>query len=250
MILHSCGVLQYNSSSARAGFVVLLAVDCVKGWVRPRPGLLRGMLHHSRGDLLFSLFKGLPAPCAPITAPIHKKNPRKLKWTVMEHIKVLLWLWCLLMIEPVEKAVGKTTHIQCVLCEILDNNSTNAHNFTGLILQLCVLDDKTARLFIFNLMHYFSGICVSSYSDIFCLHPVCIFCNSRGHSSLLPSEACRSESWLTHTHAKIQSYTHPALHVHTVCARACTQPPAWIQTRTDCSPLSHGKRCMRRITVT
>lgn len=74
MILHSCGVLQHNSRFARAGFVVLLAVDCVKGWVGPRSGLLRGTLHHSRGDLLFSLFKGFPALPAPIIAPIHEKK--------------------------------------------------------------------------------------------------------------------------------------------------------------------------------
>ena len=115
MILHSCGVLQYNSRFARAGFVALLAVDCVKGWVRPRSGLLRGMLHHSRGDLLFSLFKGFPALPAPITAPIHEKNT-DLKWTVMEHIKVLFWLWCLLMVVVWGEGYWEDNpHVKCSL---------------------------------------------------------------------------------------------------------------------------------------
>lgn len=44
----------------------------------------------------FPFSKDFQHSLCPIIAPIHKN--RKLKWTMMEHRKVLLWLWCLLMI--------------------------------------------------------------------------------------------------------------------------------------------------------
>lgn len=112
----------------------------------PSPGLWRGMLHRIRGDLLFSFFKGFPALRAPITAPIHKKN-RKLKWMVVEHIKVLLRAvmftddcclrWRLLGRQPTWK----------ILCSLWNpawwfDLCTQLYTIIKSILQLCVLDDN------------------------------------------------------------------------------------------------------------
>lgn len=111
MILHSCGVLQHNSRCTRAGFVSLLALDCVKGWVGPRPGLLRGMLHCCRGDLLFCFFKGFPAspPQTPRSnhSPIHKKPPQKTQVDVDGIYKSTP----LMIVLPLLKGFGETNHI-------------------------------------------------------------------------------------------------------------------------------------------
>lgn len=214
MILHSCGVLQYNSRSARAGFVVLLAVDCVKGWVRPRPSLLRGMLHHNKGDLLFSLFKGLPALPAPIIAPVHekekKKKHQKFKWMVMEHINILLRLWCWWLLEA--KSTGRTT---------LRGNYPSAVWLSHcLYVSFNILGSKNNCLSMLLMLHN--------------AELVFSFLNSRGHSSLLPCGSLRSEACNSQTHrglhGKVQSYTHAGSFI---CSVTCTHV---IKHETNSSP--------------
>lgn len=74
------------------------------------------------------------------------------------------------------------------------------------------------------------------------MEQVCILCNSRGHSSLLPCEAFTIDQ-RPYTHNDRLRFNHsPGMHMclqhrtH-ICVHACTQP----LTCTGCSPLFHGK---------
>jgi len=126
--------------------------------------------------------------CSP--APQNKWAPQA--WPV------LLWLWCLLMIVVSGKSYREDNpHYKYCDFFLKFWTATFAHSYFVLIVQLCVYK-LYGIMMTLNSISYFYGNSLCQCGVIMYPHTMDLvysFFDSRGHSSLLPSGAFRSESW-------------------------------------------------------